>query len=241
LTRVAEIGSPTYVIEDVQAVISTLRNQRPVGPVVDNDAPFTVVGDDVVLRAPSNVSAHMFKPQRQVEELAEEEEEEEQHAAAAAADDGHGNDASAVYAALLVACRDAGYDSSHERRKELVDILLQVQTGDPFPDDILAPVLEKTRLTSEKAEALLRPQIHQVLTGMQNAVQAEEERLAELERLKQQKRLEELARLEAEHKRVQERLKRMGVCCMGYTWHRQGAGWRCAGGSHYVSDAQVGV
>jgi hypothetical protein len=30
-----------------------------------------------------------------------------------------------------------------------------------------------------------------------------------------------------------------GLCPMGYSWHRQGHGWRCAGGSHYVSDKSM--
>lgn len=31
----------------------------------------------------------------------------------------------------------------------------------------------------------------------------------------------------------------MGRCCMGFKWQRAGNGYRCEGGSHYVSDAEV--
>ncbi|KAF9641711.1 putative aaa family protein [Lasiodiplodia theobromae] len=34
-------------------------------------------------------------------------------------------------------------------------------------------------------------------------------------------------------------LRQMGVCEAGYSWRREGAGWRCEGGSHYVDDTQL--
>ncbi|KAL2270703.1 hypothetical protein VTJ83DRAFT_74 [Remersonia thermophila] len=40
-------------------------------------------------------------------------------------------------------------------------------------------------------------------------------------------------------KAVEEVLKDMGVCVQGYRWRREGNGWRCEGGSHYVSDSQI--
>jgi hypothetical protein len=36
-------------------------------------------------------------------------------------------------------------------------------------------------------------------------------------------------------------LKDMGVCCMGYRWIKQHGGYRCTGGAHFVSDAQLGM
>jgi AAA+ superfamily predicted ATPase len=82
------------------------------------------------------------------------------------------------------------------------------------------------------------------------AAEKELRRLAELRR-----KLEELARLEAaaraaaeaelqrERKRqaVVAKLRAMGTCEMGYCWIAQGGGFRCAGGSHFVSYGQVGV
>jgi hypothetical protein len=58
--------------------------------------------------------------------------------------------------------------------------------------------------------------------------------LAEIER--KRKELEEKLRREAEE---QAKLAKMGVCPMGYHWIRQTGGYRCAGGSHGVSDAQM--
>lgn len=54
------------------------------------------------------------------------------------------------------------------------------------------------------------------------------------------------AREEAERKRkeeaeAQKKLRDMGVCPVGFRWIKQGTGYRCAGGIHFVSNAQLGV
>lgn len=81
----------------------------------------------------------------------------------------------------------------------------------------------------------------------------------ELKRLREQARLEEqLARRareealekwqracrEEERRRQEEmtaqaKLRKMGVCCAGFRWIKQSSGYRCAGGSHFVSDEQL--
>ena len=33
---------------------------------------------------------------------------------------------------------------------------------------------------------------------------------------------------------IVQRLREMGPCPMGFAWHREGSGWRCGGGSHFV-------
>ncbi|KAL3496205.1 P-loop containing nucleoside triphosphate hydrolase protein [Aspergillus germanicus] len=44
-----------------------------------------------------------------------------------------------------------------------------------------------------------------------------------------------------EEQRAQQKLRQMGVCCTGYRWIKQASGYRCAGGSHYVSNVDLGV
>ncbi|KAF5857988.1 hypothetical protein ETB97_004987 [Aspergillus alliaceus] len=61
----------------------------------------------------------------------------------------------------------------------------------------------------------------------------------ELERLRKKKaQIEEQRRKEAQ---TQRKLRQMGVCVMGYRWIKQSGGYRCAGGSHWVSDAQLDI
>ncbi|KAJ3408103.1 hypothetical protein HDV05_005146 [Chytridiales sp. JEL 0842] len=38
---------------------------------------------------------------------------------------------------------------------------------------------------------------------------------------------------------IQENIRKIMPCPMGFAWSKVGGGWRCAGGSHYVSDAQL--
>ncbi|TVY17684.1 NFX1-type zinc finger-containing protein [Lachnellula arida] len=40
---------------------------------------------------------------------------------------------------------------------------------------------------------------------------------------------------------AQVKLRHMGVCVQGYAWRKQSGGYRCAGGSHFVSDGALGL
>lgn len=75
----------------------------------------------------------------------------------------------------------------------------------------------------------------------------EKARIALANRKAEQQRAEEARReLEgraAEQKKkeaaAQEKLRKIGVCCAGFQWIRQSSGYRCAGGSHFVSHGQL--
>lgn len=41
-----------------------------------------------------------------------------------------------------------------------------------------------------------------------------------------------------EANKVQEKLRRIGNCEMGYPWIKQSGGWRCGGGTHFVSNGE---
>lgn len=92
--------------------------------------------------------------------------------------------------------------------------------------------LEKLKLeleAKERAEALRK------------AHEAEErrkksERLAKLRReMEEQKRREMIRQAE----RIKAKLRQISPCPAGFNWHKCGGGWRCGGGSHFVSDAQL--
>lgn len=108
---------------------------------------------------------------------------------------------------------------------------------------------EEARLAREEEE---RKRIAEERRKMQEEAErrrkAEEERLRKIreeqERLKEEarRRQAELDRLRAEElerQRVQEKLRRIGKCPVGYAWRQEGSGWRCAGGSHYVSNIHL--
>ncbi|CCC05206.1 unnamed protein product [Sordaria macrospora k-hell] len=89
---------------------------------------------------------------------------------------------------------------------------------------------------------------------LQRDRKAEEEQEEEYERLKEEakkasdaardKIVKRLLEEEARRKREQEmqmKLKMMGACPMGFNWIKQSGGYRCAGGSHWMGDAVLGV
>ena len=68
---------------------------------------------------------------------------------------------------------------------------------------------------------------------------AREAHEAHLRRLKQAR---DLAQLEEERRKaeaVQRKIRQLCKCPVGFDWIQVGGGWRCAGGSHFVSDAEL--
>ena len=85
---------------------------------------------------------------------------------------------------------------------------------------------------------------------LQERRETEQEKLAEereLRRLRGKKqRLEDGRRrqkknFEAQEEKVRKKLQELGVCVAGYRWQREPGGWRCAGGSHFMKDADLGL
>ncbi|KAI3396201.1 hypothetical protein diail_339 [Diaporthe ilicicola] len=92
----------------------------------------------------------------------------------------------------------------------------------------------------------------EVWDQLQRDRQAEEQReqeyqdLLKAQRAASEKERERIVRklLQEEERRrkveeAQKKLKAMGACPVGYAWIKQDGGYRCAGGSHYMSDAAV--
>ncbi|KAI3646660.1 hypothetical protein MP228_009588 [Amoeboaphelidium protococcarum] len=92
--------------------------------------------------------------------------------------------------------------------------------------------LESCRFTVENAQKLVADAVQQNMST------------EELSRLKRELQIAEKVLSELEEKLLKEQklrkaLRRIGKCEMGYEWRREGSGYRCAGGSHYVHDNQL--
>ncbi|KAJ2919476.1 hypothetical protein MD484_g928, partial [Candolleomyces efflorescens] len=114
----------------------------------------------------------------------------------------------------LKAKRDA--DAAKRRAEELARQAAQAQ------EEARRKQLEEQMRKAEEKERRLR---------------AERERIAELERRARQAENERKQKEEA----VQRKLREMGVCVAGFQWIQMGGGYRCAGGSHFVSSQQLGL
>ena len=117
---------------------------------------------------------------------------------------------------------------------------------------------EESRLQSALAEEQEKLAARQHLE--QQATAPEQSEVQELKRKQEHARFEEVAARKAREMAMQElervrlkeagqkreeqvqvKLREMGVCCMGYQWIKQGDGYRCAGGSHFVGNGQLGL
>ncbi|RYG65009.1 hypothetical protein EON64_12820 [archaeon] len=71
-------------------------------------------------------------------------------------------------------------------------------------------------------------------------IAAEKQRLLEEERRARDECVREALRQKRlEAARIQERLRHIGRCPMNFEWIPQNGGYRCAGGSHFVSASQI--
>ncbi|KAF7316838.1 hypothetical protein HMN09_00417100 [Mycena chlorophos] len=95
----------------------------------------------------------------------------------------------------------------------------------------LAAQAQQQREIEEMKRRLERLRIKELMER-----RARERQLEELER--KRKAEQEERKKEAQ---VQAKLRSMGVCVAGFRWIKQSGGYRCAGGSHYISDAQLGM
>lgn len=108
---------------------------------------------------------------------------------------------------------------------------------------------EAEKEAKEKATALLKLQAKNKAEEDELLRKREEARIREMEararRERIQREVERLQRKERERRakeeRAQVKLREMGVCPVGFRWIKEGGGYRCAGGSHWVDEASLGL
>lgn len=98
---------------------------------------------------------------------------------------------------------------------------------------------EALRLVQAKNEAEWKEQLRLREEARLRELKAKAER-ERIEQERERRRLEEELRRK-EEAQAQEKLRNLGVCVMGFQWIKQAGGYRCAGGTHYVSDSQLGM
>ena len=81
-------------------------------------------------------------------------------------------------------------------------------------------------------DAAMERRARPVLAAVTAAIAYEKERESELEELDDEERDEE----EDKDAKILDRLRQQGPCPAGFAWFRQGNGWRCGGGQHFVYD-----
>ncbi|GAW16095.1 hypothetical protein ANO14919_055180 [Xylariales sp. No.14919] len=95
---------------------------------------------------------------------------------------------------------------------------------------------EEKRKADEKRRREIEEQMRKERERIEAALKAKreaEERLRKAQEEAERKRRQEAA--------VQKKIRDMGICPAGFRWIREGGGYRCAGGSHYLSNHQLGI
>ncbi|KAJ2983613.1 hypothetical protein NUW58_g6220 [Xylaria curta] len=95
---------------------------------------------------------------------------------------------------------------------------------------------EEKRKADEKRRQEIEEQLRKEKQQLEAALKAKRE--AEERQRKAQEEEQKMKRQEAA---VQKKIRDMGICPQGFRWIRQGGGYRCAGGAHYLSDYQLGI
>lgn len=116
----------------------------------------------------------------------------------------------------------------YEEEMERIDLELQRQREEEekAEQERLKELEEKRRIMEEERHRRQEEE-------RKRREQAEAERRRREEEIR--KAMEELRRLEA----IKEKLRQLSPCPAGFTWHQCSDGWRCAGGSHFVSDEEL--
>ncbi len=130
--------------------------------------------------------------------------------------------------------RQAEFEAEHVRQQEQIKSKLleqQQQLEEIRRRHVATNQIEDT---AEEDEAKRRFEQERIQRELER--RAREEELARMER--ERKAAEEARAREAA---AQKKLRKLGVCVAGFRWIKQTGGYRCAGGSHYVSDAQLGM
>lgn len=147
--------------------------------------------------------------------------------------------------------RDEGVSDAvwQQLQKDKMDATIQAGRAAQMIQD-----QEEAHLVALKAEKRARQEAAKL-----KEIQAKNEAEAlKLQRLREQARIREME-AKAERERIrrewerrkreeeekeqvaQSRLRQMGVCVAGFNWIKQRGGYRCAGGSHWVDDSQLGI
>ena len=238
--RVAPRSSPPpappprrpLTVEDAQAAMGNFDALRPLPPIEWQHDAADVLGklrtsgrdEPTGVEPPTppeearlrEMSPPIVETEREVEY--ETEREAEVEIDEPARDDSSGED---IASALQAACVELGYDESNVKRKELVAKLSGCEASRDFPPDIMGLVCAKTGRTPAEVLDELREQVTGVTQAIREAIyQAEQE----------QYRKDAVIRA---------KVMAMGLCPAGFDWHREGCGWRCNGGAHFVSNDQI--
>ncbi|KAL1495325.1 hypothetical protein AB1Y20_017181 [Prymnesium parvum] len=175
-----QAGELFYKALDVHAAVEELRRRRPAGE------PAARGHSRVQLYAQPPPAPHAPQPPRVSEAMEADEARagvmEEMQVQLQPKD----GDDDPIFAALMLACREPGYDGDHEHRLELIEVLQRVMGGAcwlPIIHAAAARVRIHRNGSRCRQRAVLKPQLPRALVAMQECCEEAERRREERRRL----------------------------------------------------------
>lgn len=122
-----------------------------------------------------------------------------------------------------------------QRAEEAARVASEAEQAQARKVQELEALAKESDENQANAEALKREQEAQRLYELElrRERQAREAELRAHQRRERERKQEEA--------KAQAKLREMGVCEAGFRWFKYGSGWRCGGGSHFVSSAELGL
>ena len=126
--------------------------------------------------------------------------------------------------------------AAEDRERRLQEIATEEQETQRQLVEKTAAEARAKQMIEEEADAERRRSLEAERLKREHERRKYEETLDRIRRERaareEQKRIEEKA---------QQKLREMGVCIAGFRWIKQANGYRCAGGSHFISNAKLGL
>ncbi|KAH7390934.1 P-loop containing nucleoside triphosphate hydrolase protein [Phaeosphaeria sp. MPI-PUGE-AT-0046c] len=101
--------------------------------------------------------------------------------------------------------------------------------------------LQEEKQQEEKRIEDMKRAEKEAADGEERSVREQERIAAEIERRRKEAILAAIEREREKERQRQLRLRQMGPCPAGFHWIKQSGGYRCAGGSHFLTDDMLGM
>lgn len=122
-------------------------------------------------------------------------------------------------------------EEEQPRKRPRTRAYTKKQIGDALRDAGVSDEVWEQLQRDRQAEQEGEREYQDLLKAQKDAREADREKIV-------QKILEEEERRKREAE-IRRKLKLLGVCPVGYEWVKQASGYRCAGGSHFMSDSAL--
>ncbi|KAH8810584.1 P-loop containing nucleoside triphosphate hydrolase protein [Xylogone sp. PMI_703] len=95
---------------------------------------------------------------------------------------------------------------------------------------------EEKRIADKKRRQEIEEELQKEKQRIEAVLRAKREAEEELRKAK-----EEAERKKAQERAIQKKIRDMGICPAGFRWFKEGEGYRCGGGSHFLTNAELGI